>query len=88
MHYIFSGDDVDTDGNTLSRPPLVDVGSCFAIYFHNVNRHRTKTTDLFKAVLEDDYEVIVYWKQVWLIHSTTRNCSMQGILCSDVIAAF
>jgi hypothetical protein len=30
---IFSGDDVDTDGNTLSRSPLVDAGSRLAIYF-------------------------------------------------------
>jgi hypothetical protein len=40
-------------------PPLIEVGSRFAIYFQNVNRLRTETTDLFKAVLEDDYDVIV-----------------------------
>jgi hypothetical protein len=56
---IFSDDDVDTDGNILSRSPLVDAGSRLAIYFQNVNRLRTKTTDLFIAVLEDDYDVIV-----------------------------
>jgi hypothetical protein len=38
------------------------AGSCLAIYFQNVNRLRIKTTDLFKAVLEDDYDVIVLLK--------------------------
>jgi hypothetical protein len=33
---------------------------------------RTITTSLF------------YWKRVWLVHSTTKDCSMQGILFSDV----
>jgi hypothetical protein len=59
---IFSDGGVDTDGNTLSRCPLIDAGSRLAIYFQIVNRLRTKTTDLFKAVLEDDYDVIVLLK--------------------------
>jgi hypothetical protein len=59
---IFLDGGVDTDGNTLSRCPLIDAGSRLAIYFQIVNRLRTKTTDLFKAVLEDDYDVIVLLK--------------------------
>jgi hypothetical protein len=50
---IFSDDGVDTDEDTLSRSPLVDAGCHLAIYFQNVNRLWTKTTDLFKAVLFD-----------------------------------
>jgi hypothetical protein len=78
----FFDDGFDTDGNTLSRSPLIDVH--LAIYFQNVNRLRTKTTNLFKAMLEDDYDVIFFWKRVWLVHTTTKNCSIQGILFSDL----
>jgi hypothetical protein len=57
---ILSDDGVDVDGNTLSRFSFVGAGSHLEIYFQNVNRLRTKTTDLFQAVLEDDYDVIFF----------------------------
>jgi hypothetical protein len=56
---IFSDDGADVDGPRFSPFSLVGSGSRLAIYFQNVNRLQTKTTDLFKAVLEDDYDVIV-----------------------------
>jgi hypothetical protein len=85
----FSDDGVDVDGKALSRFSLVGACSRFAIYFPNGNRFRTKTIDLFKAVLEDDYDVIALLEtSLVIVHSLTRNCSMQGILFSDAIAAF
>jgi hypothetical protein len=57
---IFSDVVVEADGNRLSRSLPDDFSSRLSIYFQNVNRLRTKTSDLFKAVLENDY-----WKRAW-----------------------
>jgi hypothetical protein len=43
----------------LSRSLPDDFNSRLSIYFQNVNRLRNETSDLFKAVLENDYDVIV-----------------------------
>jgi hypothetical protein len=43
----------------LSRFLPDDFSSRLSIYFKSVNRLRTKTSDLFKAVFENNYDVIV-----------------------------
>jgi hypothetical protein len=50
---------IEADRNRLSRSLPNDFSSRLSIYFQNVNRLRTKTSDLFKVVLENDYDVIV-----------------------------
>jgi hypothetical protein len=73
---IFSDDDVDTVGNTLSCSLLVDAGSRLAIYFQNVNRLQSYVRGRLRrhCFIGNDF--------------TTRNCSMQDILFSDVVADF
>jgi hypothetical protein len=53
-----------------------------------VNRLRTKTHDLFKAVLEDDYDVIVLLETSLVSSFHDEAFSTQGILFSDAISAF
>jgi hypothetical protein len=55
---IFSDVVVEADGNRLSRSLPDNFSSRPSIYFQNVNR-LWKTSDLFKVVLENDYDVIV-----------------------------
>jgi hypothetical protein len=57
---IFSDVVVEKDGNRLSRSLPDDFSSRPSIYFQNVNRLRTKTSNLFKAVLENDNDVIFF----------------------------
>jgi hypothetical protein len=63
---IFSNVVVEADGNRLSRSLPDDFIARLPIYFQNVNRLRTKTSDLFKAVLGNDYDVIFLLETSWV----------------------
>jgi hypothetical protein len=63
---IFSDVMVEAAGNRLSRSLPHDFSSRLSIYFQNVNRLRTKTSDLFKAVLGNDYDVIFLLETSWV----------------------
>jgi hypothetical protein len=56
---VFSGDVVDKEANATHGSFPVKTGSSILIYFQNVNRLRSKTSDLFKAVILNDFDIIV-----------------------------
>jgi hypothetical protein len=59
---IFSDVVVEVDRNRLSCSLSNDFSSRISINFQNESRIQTKTSDLLKVVLENDYDVIVLLK--------------------------
>jgi hypothetical protein len=50
---------VEDSGKSITRFVKIDSGNSISIYFQNVNRLRSKTVDLYEAVLKANYDVII-----------------------------
>jgi hypothetical protein len=56
---VLFGDAVDDDVNTTHGSFPVKTGFSFSIYFQNINRLLSKTSDRFRAVNLNDFDIIV-----------------------------
>jgi hypothetical protein len=59
LRAVFSGGVVGEEVNATCGAFPVKTGSSISIYFQNVNRLRSKTSDLFRAVILNDFDIIV-----------------------------
>jgi hypothetical protein len=59
LRAVFSGGVVGEEVNATYGTFPVETGSSFSIYFQNVNRLRSKTSDLFRAIILNDFDIIV-----------------------------
>jgi hypothetical protein len=59
MRAVFSGGVVGKEVNATYGTFPVETGFSISIYFQNGNRLRSKTSDLCRAVILNDFEIIV-----------------------------
>jgi hypothetical protein len=59
LRAVFSGGVVGKEVNVTCGTFPVKTGSSISIYFQNVNRLRSKTSDVFRAVILNDFDIIV-----------------------------
>jgi hypothetical protein len=67
---VFSGSADDEKLSAIHDSFLVAINTSSSIYFQNVNRLRSKTSDLFGAVILEDFDVVVY--RVSTMHGSRR----------------
>jgi hypothetical protein len=77
---VFSGSADDEKLSAIHDSFLVAINSSSSIYFQNVNRLRSKTSDLFGAVILEVFDVVVY--RVSTMHGS-RQCTGLVVLSTN-----